>query len=211
MKIFISFIFLLVSSSIALATTDATSSQGVTTQESNKPMRGVFEFSFGTTNESTLKSDKDLGLQFKDSSPWSLFLGIHGRENENRYSLGIGLEKLGEYTSQSGEDESITNGFFKFSYDRRLGPWLTDWYLNTAVSWAPPQGQHIYMNGASYAPEATLGAEVGVGWLSPFAVAFTLGYKTAYHSYEYYKADSSKSFSSVYYGGVFLTTSVGRF
>lgn len=211
MNAFISLVFLLFFSSITFANTDKTSSQAVSVQNTNKSMGGIFEFSFGTTNESHLKSDKDLGLQLKDTTPWSLFLGLNGRENENRYFLGFGLEKLGEYTSQSGESESIANFFFKFSYDRRLGPWITDWYLNTAVSWAPPQGQQIQVNGANYAPEATLGAEVGLGWLSPLGVAFTLGYKTAYHSYEYYTAGSIKNFASVYYGGVFLTTSIGRF
>lgn len=217
MKLFIFVALVLTFNSMAQAEGNATSTDSVSTQSAaSDPMHGVLEWSFGTTNQSTLKSASELNLDFKESAPWSLLLGFGGRKDEDRAYLGIGYEKLGEFTNQSGEQQSIRHLFFKISYDRRLGPWLTDWYLNVAANWAPAQGQQIFVNGVSFSPEATIGAEVGIGWLSPIDVAFMLGYKTAYHSYEYYKPNSisgspSKDFSSVYYSGVFLTTSIGRF
>jgi len=179
-------------------------------------LTGILEFSFPTSSVSS-KIDSDFGSEtdLKKNSPFSVGFGIGTQEGNNRGFALLSFERLGVLTV-NGTDKNELNIGFKIAYDRTFKPWVTDFYLSGALLYIPPQGERFVSNGVEFAPESGLGMEASVGWISPISVAFNFGYKAAFKNYSFYKGNPisgqvERRDSSISYGGIFLTASIGRY
>jgi hypothetical protein len=177
---------------------------------------GILEISFPTGSVNS-KIDSDFGSEtdLKKNSPFSFGVGIGGQDGNNRGYFLLSFERLGVLSINDTEKNELNIGF-KVVYDRTFKPWVTDLYLSGALLYIPPQGNRFVSNGVEFAPEAGLGMEASIGWISPISVAFNFGYKAVFKNYSYYKTNPvsgnvDKRDSSISYGGVFLTASIGRY
>lgn len=201
-----------------LASTGETKATQISATESGQSgfTRGLIEFSTSYKSSLTETTKEFDSLSLNDQRTFSLDFMFGTQSDFNRTYFGVGYENMGTFETNTGEKIPLSHLLFKLSYDRVLGPWLTDWYLNGSARYIMPQGKKFVHNSVEFAPEMGFGIDLGLGWQTPLGFGLTFGYRVQWRSFSYYKAsqvgfESNRTLADIGYSGPFITFSLGRY
>lgn len=182
-------------------------------QEKTEPYLStrLFELTTALSTQSGYISQK-LNAAYGSQPYLSIAVNTGYRQTNQRFFVGLGIESMGQLISPI-DGSNLTNlrhVFLKGIYERPLTGFNPNYFVFGSFSYIPQQGSTYTSDQVKYSPKSGSGYELGLGWVSPFYLAFHVGYRQQQRNYQFTSFGSAQS-ADVGYRGFFLTTSFGRF
>lgn len=182
-------------------------------QEKTEPYTStrLFELTTALSTQSGYVSQK-LNAAYGSQPYLSFALSTGYRQINQRFFVGLGIESMGQLISPVN-GSTLTNlrhVFLKGIYERPITGINPNYFVFGSLTYIPRQGSSYTSANVKYSPKSGSGYELGLGWVSPFYLAFQVGYRQQQRNYQLTSMGRPQT-ADVGYRGFFLTTSFGRF